>query len=742
MPYLKQMAALAALAVAALVPALFAGAAIAAPPGGEIRDVGGPTAVADSYLVVLKDAAVPRSQVPERAQALAASHHGAVGHVYTNALRGFSIRVDESQARRLAARDEVAYVAQNHTVSTADIQPKPPSWGLDRIDQRALPMDDLYSFPFTASNVTAYVIDTGIRITHTDFGGRARNGFDFVNNDPIANDCNGHGTHVAGTLGGAEHGVAKAVQLVAVRVLDCKGYGTLAQVVAGVDWVTANAVRPAVANMSLGFIGESTVLEAAVRNSIASGVTYVVAAGNYIVDACEFSPAREAQAITVGATGDTDAREFFSNFGRCLDIFAPGGDITSAWATSDNATAVDSGTSMAAPHVAGAAALILQANPGLTPQQVRDTIVSRGTSGVVTDAGLGSPDLLLHSPPAATVTTFLADPSGEVFTASGNPWTGWGSWSTVSQGSTLPGAPVTALVTGSDQVRLFLANPDGEVFTVSGSPAGGWGPWSSLQGSTLPGAPITAVTTGPDEVVTVFLADREGTVYAGTGSPSLGWGWSAVGADFRTRPGAPITAVPTVPDEVTLFATDAKGQVFTTSGSPNTGWARWTSVSEGSTLPGAKVTAVLTAPDEVTLFLADPKGEVFTASGSPAGGWGPWLTVSQGSTLPGAPVTAVLTAPDEVTLFLADPKGEVFTASGSPAGGWGPWLTVSQGSTLPGAPVTAALTGPEEVTLFLADPSGEVFTASGNPWTGWGPWLTVSQGSTLPGAPVAAVVTE
>ncbi|HET6212023.1 MAG TPA: S8 family serine peptidase, partial [Micromonosporaceae bacterium] len=242
-----------------------------------------------------------------------------------------------------------------------------------------------------------YIIDTGIRPTHVDFGGRASIGFDAIGDGQNGIDCHGHGTHVAGTTGGTAYGVAKQVQLVAVRVLNCSGSGTTAQVVAGVDWVTNNSIKPAVANMSLGG-GIQTALDDAVANSIASGVSYSIAAGNSNADACSFSPARVPTAITLGATDISDNRASFSNFGTCLDLFGPGVSITSDWLTSDTATAVLSGTSMATPHATGTAALILAANPGFTPQQVRDQMVADATTGVIPNPGTGSPNRLLFVP--------------------------------------------------------------------------------------------------------------------------------------------------------------------------------------------------------------------------------------------------------------------------------------------------------------------------------------------------------
>jgi subtilisin family serine protease len=364
---------------------------------GAIRGAGTPTAVDGSYIVALKDSASVREKgVTTSARALSDRHGGRLDRVFQRSLRGFSVDMSEQDAKKLAADPDVAYVEQNQVMRATDTQTNPPSWGIDRIDQRNLPLSASYTFNTTASNVTAYIIDTGILTTHTTFGGRARSGRDTVNNDNDATDCNGHGTHVAGTVGGSAYGVAKGVNLVAVRVLDCSGSGTTAGVIAGVDWVTANAVKPAVANMSLGG-GISTSLDNAVANSISSGVTYAIAAGNSNANACNSSPARVASAITVGASTETDARASFSNFGTCVDIFAPGQNITSSWFSSTTATNTISGTSMATPHVAGAAALILAGSPGSTPAQVTSAMTGAATTGVVSNPGTGSPNRLLFT---------------------------------------------------------------------------------------------------------------------------------------------------------------------------------------------------------------------------------------------------------------------------------------------------------------------------------------------------------
>jgi subtilisin family serine protease len=354
--------------------------------------------VPGEYVVVLK---APRpgekALAPSlAAQNLSAQYGGSVFLTYEHALRGFASRMTPEQARAMSNDPQVEYVEENGVVRAIGERQADATWGLDRVDQRDLPLDKTYLYNTSGRGVHAYIIDTGIRTTHAEFGGRAQADFDAFTDGQKGNDCNGHGTHVAATVGGQAYGVAKNVQLHAVRVLNCSGSGSIAGVISGVDWVTNNKQLPAVANMSLGG-GKSDALDEALRKAIASGVTFVVAAGNENQDACTRSPARTREAITVGATTEADRRASFSNWGTCVDVFAPGDKITSAWITDDNSTRPLSGTSMASPHVAGLVALFLEPNPTAAPAAVTSALVDNATPGKVADAGKCSPNRLMFS---------------------------------------------------------------------------------------------------------------------------------------------------------------------------------------------------------------------------------------------------------------------------------------------------------------------------------------------------------
>ncbi|MFD4227682.1 S8 family serine peptidase [Streptomyces sp. NPDC058545] len=381
------IAAAAAVAGVTLLGTSYAGAA-PAPAMGTVYGADAATAVSGSYIVML-------DQKADKAK-LAKEYGGKLKRTYSSALNGFSANgLSQTEAKQLAADPAVSKVVQNKKFHIDATQDNPPSWGLDRIDQTETAGDHAYTYPDSAGEgVTAYVIDTGVRVTHKEFEGRATSGFDAVDNDDSADDGNGHGTHVAGTIAGATFGVAKKAKIVAVRVLDDSGSGTTEQVVAGIDWVTAHHEGPSVANMSLGGSADPA-LDAAVQKAIASGVTFAVAAGNESADAGEGSPARVPEAITVASSTVDDEQSSFSNYGSVVDIYAPGSDITSSWNDSDDATNTISGTSMATPHVVGAAAVYLAGHPDAAPAEVATALTDGATPDAISNATEGTPNKLL-----------------------------------------------------------------------------------------------------------------------------------------------------------------------------------------------------------------------------------------------------------------------------------------------------------------------------------------------------------
>ena len=375
----------------------------------ELMSVDTSRAIEGKYIVVFKTPSVLNVQSSDAIADFASSQSASLSNLYNidvaqefgGILNGVVVNASDKTIQQMLSNPNIDYIEQDQMMSVnplAQTNANQPNaiWGLDRIDQQDLPLNSNYYYDFDGSGVTAYVIDTGVRISHNEFGNRASHGYDFIDNDSDATDCNGHGTHVAGTIGGGAYGVAKNVNIVGVRVLGCNGSGSNSGVIAGINWVKNNATGPSVANMSLGG-GASQATDDAVNNAVAAGISFVVAAGNDNSNACNYSPARAANAITVGSTTSSDSRSSFSNYGNCLDIYAPGSSIKSAWYNSNTSTNTISGTSMASPHVAGAVALYLDETPSLSPSQIDTMLSQRSTKNKVSDAKSGSPNELLYT---------------------------------------------------------------------------------------------------------------------------------------------------------------------------------------------------------------------------------------------------------------------------------------------------------------------------------------------------------
>jgi subtilisin family serine protease len=513
-------------------------------------------AIEGRYIVLFRSG----TDVDRESSRIAAATGGKVTHRYHAAVRGMAIQLPAAAAAALANVPSVALVEQDQVMTASTIQTG-ATWGLDRIDQRNLPLSTSYTYNSTGAGVTAYIIDTGILFSHSEFGGRATTGVDEITPGGNAADCNGHGTHVSGTVGGSTYGVAKGVNLVAVRVLDCGGSGPNTGVIAGVDWVTAqhqaDPTKPAVANMSLGG-GASSALDQAIANSVASGVTYGVAAGNGNIlgiaqNACNYSPSREPSAITVSATDKTDTKASWANYGTCVDIFAPGVGITSSWF--DGGTNTISGTSMATPHVVGAAALYLQANPAATPAQVASALTSNATSSVVKSPGTGSPNKLLYagfigggSTGTAPVASFSASCTNLAcnFDASGSTALSGATYAwAFGDGSSASGTSKTASHTYAS------ANTYTIVLTVTD--ANGTG---TDQKSVTVSAPSTPA---PVARFTYACSARSCTFNAGTSSNATSFAWSF--GDGGTGTGATATHAYSANGNltVTLTATGSGG---------------------------------------------------------------------------------------------------------------------------------------------------------------------------------------
>ncbi|HAV3044961.1 TPA: S8 family peptidase [Acinetobacter baumannii] len=354
--------------------------------------------IKNHYIVILNKDAGPSKDF---AQNIAKQHAGKVLQSYDTVLKGFAIYLPDTAGtafiEAMKKNPQVLSVESDTIVNIDATTQSNPDWGLDRIDQKALPLNSAYSYLQTGSGTTAYIVDTGILSSHQEFSGRVLSGYTAISDGNGTTDCNGHGTHVAGTVGGTTYGVAKNVNLVPIRILGCDGSGASSNVIAGLDWILKNGKKPAVVNMSLGGATSSS-LDSAVENLYNNGYVMVVAAGNSNTDACTSSPARVSKAITVAATDNTDTRASYSNYGSCVDIFAPGSQINSSWIGSNTATKILNGTSMATPHVAGVVAEMLQSTPTASPQTISTNLLNQASSNVVKNPS-GSPNRLLYKSP-------------------------------------------------------------------------------------------------------------------------------------------------------------------------------------------------------------------------------------------------------------------------------------------------------------------------------------------------------
>ena len=661
-----------------------------------------------TYIITFRDD-LKALDVDNSASNLVRLHKGALKYTYRAALKGFTVsNLSDVEVAALAQDPRISRIEADQVISASTIQ-TPVTWGLDRVDQRSLPLSNSYSYFTEGSGVTVYIIDTGINFTHSDFEGRARKGTDIIGSSVgTGADCNGHGTHVSGTVAGKTYGIAKKAKLVAVRVLDCSGSGTVSGAIAGIDWVTANKVLPAVANMSLGG-GKSLTLNAAVKRSSDAGITYAVAAGNSAADACNSSPSSEPSAITVAATDGNDAFAYFSNRGPCVDISAPGVNITSDWIGSTTATNTISGTSMASPHVAGAAALYLSVNPGATPAQVTSALSSNATTGVITGLPPLTVGLLLYTGfitnPVATITVTpnpatIQSGGTQRFAATGKD----------ASGNTVSITPIWSVAAGGGTI-------DGGGLFTAGTVAGTYANTVTASSGGVTGTATVTVTAGP--LASILVTPNPATIQTGGTQQFTATGKDASGNPVSITPTWSVVAGGGTINTAGLFTAGTAAGTYTNTVTASSGGVTGTATV---TVTAGPLASILVTPNPATIQSGGTQR--FTATGKDASGntvsiTPTWSVAAGGGTIDG---------------------GGLFTA-GTVAGTYANTVTASSGGvtgtatvTVTAGPLASIVVTPNPATVptrgtrqFLA--AGK--DAFGNPVSITPTWSVVAGGGTI-----------